>query len=152
MKPWCFIRDAEGYFEGSFNLHSRNFKVPNTLIRFWLKTDCFSLVWHTVHTYRASENGHRKRIFWKALSRVLKTPSCCTRVTVDWWKRRFLKTMTSRAQIPVNAHAPIKYGTTYGLNSFSYSSVKYWNSLPDHFRKTVDYSEFKRKLLVHGFS
>ena len=23
--------------------------------------------------------------------------------------------------------------------------------LPDHFRKTVDYSEFKRKLLVHGF-
>ena len=42
--------------------------------------------------------------------------------------------------------------TTYGLNSFSYSSVKYWNSLPDHFRKTVDYSEFKRKLLVHGFS
>ena len=42
--------------------------------------------------------------------------------------------------------------TTYGLNSFSYSSVKYWNSLPDHFRKTVDYSEFKRKLLVHSFS
>ena len=42
--------------------------------------------------------------------------------------------------------------TTYGLNSFSYSSVKYWNCLPDHFRKTVDYSEFKRKLLVHGFS
>ena len=42
--------------------------------------------------------------------------------------------------------------TTYGLNSFSYSSVKYWNSLPDHFRMTVDYSEFKRKLLVHGFS
>ena len=41
---------------------------------------------------------------------------------------------------------------TYGLNSFSYSSVKYWNSLPDHFRKTVDYSEFKRKLLVRGFS
>ena len=36
--------------------------------------------------------------------------------------------------------------TTYGLNSFSYSS------LPDHFRKTVDYSEFKRKLLVHGCS
>ena len=36
--------------------------------------------------------------------------------------------------------------TTYGLNSFSYSS------LPDHFRKTVDYSEFKRKLLLHGFS
>ena len=34
MKPWCFIRDAEGYFEGSFNLYSRNFKVPNTLIRF----------------------------------------------------------------------------------------------------------------------
>ena len=30
MKPWCFIRDAEGYCEGSFNLHSRNFKVPNT--------------------------------------------------------------------------------------------------------------------------
>ena len=30
--------------------------------------------------------------------------------------------------------------------------VKYWNSLPDHFRMTVDYSEFKRKLLVHGFS
>ena len=25
-------------------------------------------------------------------------------------------------------------------------------SLPDHFRMTVDYSEFKRKLLVHGFS
>ena len=44
------------------------------------------------------------------------------------------------------------FTTTYGLNSFSYSSVKYWNSLPDHFRKTVDYSEFKRKLLVHGFS
>ena len=42
--------------------------------------------------------------------------------------------------------------TTYGLNSFSYSSAKYWNSLPDHFRKTVDYSEFKRKLLVYGFS
>ena len=42
--------------------------------------------------------------------------------------------------------------TTYGLNSFSYSSVKYWNSLPDHFRKAVDYSEFKRKLLVHSFS
>ena len=38
------------------------------------------------------------------------------------------------------------------LNSFSYSSVKYWNSLPDHFRKAVDYSEFKRKLLVHSFS
>ena len=34
----------------------------------------------------------------------------------------------------------------------SCSSVKYWNSLPDHIRKTVDYSEFKRKLLVHGFS
>ena len=25
-------------------------------------------------------------------------------------------------------------------------------TLPDHFRKTVDYSEFKRKLLVHSFS
>lgn len=72
MKPWSFIRDAEGYCEGSF---SRNFQVPNTLIRFWLKTDYFSLVWHTVHTYGASENGHRKRIFWKVLSRVLKTPS-----------------------------------------------------------------------------
>ena len=46
---------------------------------------------------------------------------------------------------------PKPFTTTYGLNSFSYSSVKYWNSLPDHFRKTVDYSEFKRKLLVHGF-
>ena len=31
MKPWSFIRDAEGYCEGSF---SRNFQVPNTLIRF----------------------------------------------------------------------------------------------------------------------
>ena len=29
-----FIRDAEGFCEGSFNWHSRNFQVPNTLIRF----------------------------------------------------------------------------------------------------------------------
>ena len=34
MKPWCFIRYAEGYCEDSFNLHSRNSQVPNTLIRF----------------------------------------------------------------------------------------------------------------------
>lgn len=46
---------------------------------------------------------------------------------------------------------PKPFTATYGLNSFSYSSVKHWNSLPDHFRKAVDYSEFKRKLLVHGF-
>ena len=41
---------------------------------------------------------------------------------------------------------------TCAFTCIGYSSVKYWNSLPDHFRKTVDYSEFKRKLLVHGFS
>ena len=81
MKPWSFIRDAEGYCEGSF---SRNFQVPNTFIRFWLKTDYFSLVWHTVHTYGASENGHRKRIFWKVLSRVLSVECCGLMKTKDF--------------------------------------------------------------------
>ena len=39
----------------------------------------------------------------------MKTRFCCT--PVDGWKRRFLKTISSRCWIPVNAHAPIKGST-----------------------------------------
>ena len=46
--------------------------------------------------------------------RFLTTPLCCTRV--DGWKRRFMKTMTSRWWIPVNAHVLIKAGT--GFNRY----------------------------------
>ena len=35
--------------------------------------------------------------------------------------------------------------TTYGLNSFSYVSVKRWNTLPDFFR-TSFFADFKTKI------
>ena len=41
----------------------------------------------------------------------MKTRFCCT--PVDGWKRRFLRKISSRCWIPVNAHAPIKGGTVF---------------------------------------
>ena len=34
--------------------------------------------------------------------------------------------------------------TTHGLNSFRYSAAKLWNELPDNFRTTSSFSQFKR--------
>ena len=43
--------------------------------------------------------------------------------------------------------------TTHGLNSFRYSAAKLWNELPDNFRTTSSFSQFKRLIENwNGFS
>ena len=83
----------------------------------------FLLVWSFVHTYPfLFEEGdfpsrlpcrppaYPVKMFTKNAPfqkrppgwKLLKTPLCCIRV--DRWKRRFLKTITSKCWMPVNAH------------------------------------------------
>ena len=47
---------------------------------------------------------------------------------------------------------PRYHTTTYGLHSFKYQAVKYWNSLPDNYRQTVDFNDFRNKIRNYQFS
>ena len=38
---------------------------------------------------------------------------------------------------------------TYGLNSVSYATTRYWNSLPDSFRRITSLNEFRHSLFTH---
>ena len=81
-----------------------NIHAPSTHIRFRLKKEIFSPTWPTRIRWKRSSEMHlfRKRSpKWKCL----KTPFCCTQV--DVWKRRFLKTITTRCIMPANALAPV---------------------------------------------
>ena len=83
-------------------------------VRFCLKKDFFPPVWPAVYTYpvkTVTENVCFQERSPK--ERFLTTPLCCTRV--DGWKRRFMKTMTSRWWIPVNAHAFVKMENTISV-------------------------------------
>ena len=42
--------------------------------------------------------------------------------------------------------------TTYGLNSASYAAARYWNSLPDSFRRITSPKELRRLLFTHSFT
>ena len=47
---------------------------------------------------------------------------------------------------------PKSYTTTYGLHSFKYQAVKYWNSLLDNCRQTVDFNDFRKNIKNYQFS
>ena len=83
-------------------------------VSFCLKKDFFpSSLACRLHV--SGKNGHRNVCFQERSpkERFLTTPLCCTRV--DGWKRRFMKTMTSRWWIPVNAHAFVKTENTISV-------------------------------------
>ena len=87
-----------------------NIHAPSTHIRFRLKKEIFSPTWPTRIRWKRSSEMHlfkKRSPKWKCL----KTPFCCTQV--DVWKRRFLKTITTRCTIPANALAPVRDSTVF---------------------------------------
>ena len=83
--------------------------------------DFFSSLALTAYTYPV--NTANENVSFQNRSqewRFLETPFCCARlpaavreISPRSRKRSFLKTITSRSQIPRNAHAPVKDGTVF---------------------------------------
>ena len=110
-----YSRGGVWIFSGKRVKHSREALVPSTCKFLFWKRIFFPPVWPAVYTYpvkTVTENVCFQERSPK--ERFLTKPLCCTRV--DGWKRRFMKTMTSRWWIPVNAHVLIKAGT--GFNRY----------------------------------
>ena len=107
-----YSRGGVWIFSGKRVKHSREALVPSTCKFLFWKRIFFPPVWPAVYTYpvkTVTENVCFQERSPK--ERFLTKPLCCTRV--DGWKRRFMKTMTSRWWIPVNAHVLIKAGTSF---------------------------------------
>ena len=121
--------------------------------------DFFSSLALTAYTYPV--NTVNENVSFQNRSqerRFLETPFCCARlpaavreISPRSRKRSFLKTITSRSQIPRNAHSPIKDGTVFKHHEIAFSLG--WGKMlmkklqridADLFRSAIKSSVFKQ--------